>query len=53
MEERTYQLIIEAVNWLKNPCVVDEVKIQEALNALKSIPEIKWYYIQMYGDRKE
>lgn len=48
MEDRTYQLITEAVNWLKNPCVIDEVKIRETLNALISIPEIKWYYNQMY-----
>lgn len=50
MNDKTYELITEAVNWLKNPCVVDDVKVQEALKALKYIPEIKWYCKEMYGD---
>jgi hypothetical protein len=48
MDEQTYLLITEAINWLKNPCVIDAVKIQKALSALKSVSEIKPYYNSMY-----
>jgi len=51
MEERTYSLICNAINWLKNPCATDEVKIQEALDSLKSIPEMKWFYSQLYENK--
>lgn len=51
MENNTYMSITEAINWLKNPCLTDNQKIEFALNTLKNIPEMKWYYSHVYGSR--
>ena len=49
MEDNTFMLLAEAINWLKNPCINDKQKIELSLNALKNVPEMKRYYDLMYG----
>ncbi len=42
--------ITEAINWLKNPCIIDEYKIEKAIESLRQIKSIKEYYNGMYKE---
>ena len=34
MDEKVYNLLQEAFNWLRNPCVINEYKIDRAIACL-------------------